>query len=112
MPLAGRAEEFFQPAATLTSLQAEDRMVVVSIGTETHVYPANLLAVVAGVTDMVGGRRVFVTWSPVTQLARCLAAKMDDKPIDWQDAGLVYRGNEVMFDAGTGSLWDTATGRP
>jgi hypothetical protein len=110
LPLAGRAEEFFQPAATVPSLQPEDRMVVVTIGTETHVYPADLLAVVAGATDMVGGRRVFVAWNPVTQLASCLEAKMEDKPIDWQDSGLLYRGNEVLFDGGTGSLWDPATG--
>ena len=110
LAVAGRAEEFFQPAATLTTLQDDERLVVVSIGTETHVYPANLLAMFAGVTDVVGERRVFVSWSPVTQLARCLAAKVDDKPVDWVDAGMVYHGNEVMCDVATGSLWDVATG--
>ena len=96
----------------MDSLQPADRVVVLTVGPETHVYPVDLLSSVAGVLDQVGGRDVFVTLSPLTQLARCLVAQMDDKSVDWQDAGLVYRGNEVLFDSATGSLWDTFRAPP
>ena len=107
---AGKVQQLFQPAVTVPDLEPADRIVTVTIGEETHAYPVLLLYSVAGVLDLVGGRQVFVTWSPVTQVARCLVPQVDDKPLELQDAGLVYRGNELLFDVGTGSLWDTLTG--
>jgi len=107
---AGRTEEIFQPAFTVESLADDDRVAVVSIGEETHVYPLDLLGAVAGVKDVVGGKRVFVTYSPFTQFAGCLQAVIDDKPVEWLDAGHLYRGNELLFDGATGSLWDPLSG--
>lgn len=107
---AGKLQELFQPAVTVKDIQPTDRVVTVTVGDETHAYPVALLTTMAGVIDQVGGSRVFVTWSPLTQLARCFAAELDGKAVQWQDAGLVYRGDEVLFDAGTGSLWDSLSG--
>jgi hypothetical protein len=107
---AGKLQEIFQPASTVTDLQPDDRVVVLTMGKETHVYPVDFLSTVACVADEVAGSRVAIVWSPVTQAARCLAAEVDGKPVQWEDAGLVYRGDEVLFDAGTGSLWDSFSG--
>ncbi len=107
---AGKLQELFQPAVTVKDLQPTDRAITVTIGDETHVYPVDLMSSLAGVIDLVGGRQVFVTWSPVTQLARCLDLTVDGKAVQWQDAGLVYRGNEVLIDPATGSLWDSFGG--
>jgi hypothetical protein len=104
-------ESPFRPAQEATGLQAQDRLAVVTVGDQTRAYPVRILASAAGIYDDPGGQRVFVCWSALTQAARCLMARVDESNVEWHDAGLAYRGNEVLYDAQTGSLWDSFSGQ-
>ncbi len=104
-------EPRFQPAGTIQALAPEDRVVVLSYGGETRAYPVRTLLSYPGIYDRVGQVPVFVCWSRFTQTARCLVARLADHDVQWRDAGLIYHGNDVYYDAESGSLWDPFSGR-
>lgn len=108
---AEKAQDFFKPAESVSMANALDRIVVVSVGEFTRAYPIKVLAMPDGVRDVLGGTPVFVCWNPATQMARCLRLEADGKRLDFRDAGLLYRGNDLQCDVQTGSLWDPFSGR-
>ncbi len=107
---AGKQREMFRSAAQFPELEGDDRIVVVRHAGRSRGYPVEILKRRAGVRDLLGGTSVFVCWSPFTQAPACLAAPEDEGPVDWRDAGLFYRGNNVYYDPATGSLWDGFSG--
>ena len=104
-------EPRFQPARTIQALAPDDRVVVLSYGGETRAYPVRTLLNYAGICDRVGQVPVYVCWSRFTQVARCLVAHLADRDVQWRDAGLMYYGSDVYYDAESGSLWDPFSGR-
>lgn len=106
----GPAGSAFQPAEQVQGLAAEDRLVVLSNGQTTRAYPVKVLQTCAGVQDKIGDIPVFVCWNGLSQAPRCLVARVEGRDIEWRDAGLIHRGNSVLYDAGTGSLWDGFSG--
>jgi len=100
----------FKPASQVTTMAPEERVVVVSLGGQSRAYPVSVLGTTVGVQDRLDGRPVFVCWNRPTQMARCFIAELDGEPVEWRDAGLLYRGNNVLYDRQSGSLWDSATG--
>ncbi|MCK4375654.1 MAG: DUF3179 domain-containing protein [Candidatus Brocadiae bacterium] len=100
----------FQPAGEVAPMEPLNRVVVVSAGEEVRAYPARILLAYGGVCDRIADVPVFVCWSGATQAARCWVARIDEREVEWRDAGLVYAGNDVYYDAETGSLWDLFSG--
>jgi len=96
----------FAPASDVTVLQPMDRILVLSNDAETRAYPITRIRPCCGVYDSFGGKRVFVSWSTPTQMAQCFVASLDGREMDWHDAGLLYRGNDLYYDDQSGSLWD------
>jgi hypothetical protein len=74
-----------------------------------------LLQVHAAVRDSVQidgeQREILVCWSALTQLARCYVLPLEERGAEWSNAGQLFRGNVVLRDARSESLWDSATGR-
>ena len=104
--VADMPEPPFQPAAEVTGLVPTERVVVVRGESQVKAYPVRVFLELAGVRDELDGQTVFVCWSSFTQAGRCLVAQVEGADVDWQDAGLLFRGNNVYYDAGAGSLWD------
>ena len=108
--LRGDGGPRFQPAAQIERVGPEDRVVVLETPDGPRAYPVAQLRTCTGVQDEVGGRAVFVFWNSMTQMARCLLAEVDGRALSWADAGWIYRGNAVLYENETGSLWDSFSG--
>jgi hypothetical protein len=101
----------FRNASSLTAVGPSDPVMLVTADGETRAYPVKSVGSFAGVRDTLAGVPVFLCHSPFTRLGRCLVARTDQGPIEWHDSGLIYRGNDVFYDATTGSLWDSLSGQ-
>jgi hypothetical protein len=77
---------------------------------EAHAYPVNLLAVHEIVNDVVGGVPVAVTWCPLCRTATAFERRIGGRTLLFGVSGLLYRGNLIMFDRTTGSLWSQLLG--
>jgi hypothetical protein len=97
-------------APLVDELIPTERVVVVAHSGATRAYPVRVLQGCLGVRDDLGDARVFVCWNDLTQLARCLVAGVDGRDVEWADAGLLYGANNVLYDAESGSLWDSSSG--
>jgi len=100
----------FRLARETEGLAAGDRVVALSINSTDRAYPVQGLKTCLAVRDTVAGAPVFVCWNDITQTATCLLPQVGGAEVDWLDAGLTYGGNAVVYDAASGSLWDTASG--
>ena len=112
-PLLGQPPEArpqFAAAKDIDFLGPDDRVIVLSTGAEVHAYPVRILAIHAAMVDTVGGRRVLVCWSVLTQLARCFVLPGEDGQDAWGNSGRLYKGNAAFYDARSGSLWDGYSG--
>jgi hypothetical protein len=96
-------------AASAPAPGAEDRLVVIGEAGSLRAYPVAALSGRLGVYDTVEGRPVLVCWDDLCQDARCLVAASGGEPVEWKDAGLVYRAARLFYDGG-GSLWDSFSG--
>lgn len=103
-------EPAFQPAQSVAALMPQERVVVLSSGGQSRVYPVRTLSAYVALYDSIGETPVFLCWNRFTQTARCLAVQLDEREVQWCDAGLLYRGNNVYYDTETGSLWDPFSG--
>lgn len=110
-PPAPGGQPPFVPAKEAAFLRPQERVAVFSVGPESHAYPVTTFVVFGGIYDTVGDRRVFICWNPATQAARCFVPNVEGREVKWQDGGLLYRGNQVYYDAETGSLWDSFSGQ-
>ena len=114
VPVLGRdpsSPPQFTTAGQVVFLKPGDYVIVLSVEGETRAYPTRILLTHGAICDKVGGRQLLVCWSDLTQLARCFVLPAQDTPSQWSNAGRLYRGNLVLADSGTGSLWDAASGR-
>lgn len=101
----------FASGSQVTGMLPNDRVAVVSAGGSTRAYPVLVLQQLAGIRDRLGERYIFVCWSRFTQLASCLSAGPGREPLKLRDAGILHRGNPLLYDAPRGSLWEPLGGR-
>jgi hypothetical protein len=100
----------FAPAKDIGILAADERVIVVSRGEEVRAYPVRMLNVHWAVRDDLAGMPILVCWSFLTQMPSCLVIPAEHAEVNWGTAGRFYRGNPLLYDAPTGSLWDTFSG--
>ena len=92
-------------------LRKDDRLIVLERGATVRAYPVRLVRAYGSVMDTVDDTPVLITWSYYSQVARCVVSRLDEAQVQIVDAGLSYRGCDMLSDAKTGSLWDTAAGK-
>ena len=112
-PVLGQAPEAqpqFAPAKDIDFLEPGERVIVVSLGEETRAYPVRVLTVHRAIRDELAGSHILVCWAVLTQMARCFVIPTGDVEVGWGNSGRLYRGNPVLYDNATGSLWDTFSG--
>jgi len=100
----------FAPAKDVTILAPDETVIVVSQGEESRAYPVRILNMHSAVRDDLAGTPILVCWSFVTQMPSCLVIPAEDAKVRWGTAGRFYRGNPVLYDETTGSLWDSFSG--
>lgn len=78
---------------------------------EARAYSLRLLNYHEIINDTVGGDPVAVTWNPLAGAATALVSRAGDQPrYLFGSSGLLYRGDTVMYDRATGSLWSPQLG--
>lgn len=86
----------------------------IEVGDEAVAFPRNILEVHEMVNLTVGGRRIGLPYCTLCASAQAYltdAVAGADAPLVLRTTGLLSRSNKVMYDLGTGSTFNTFTGR-
>jgi hypothetical protein len=93
-----------------TWVLAENPVLGVSLGGETHVYPVHLIERHQIVNDVLGGTPIAVTFDPLAGVPRAYERTLDGKVLEFGVAGLLWNANFLMYDRGGESLWSQFRG--
>jgi hypothetical protein len=93
-----------------TWVLAENPVIGVSLGGESHVYPVHLMERHQIVNDVLGGTPVVVTYDPLAGAPIAYERRADGRVLDFGVAGLLYNANFLMYDRATESLWSQIRG--
>ncbi len=97
-------------------LVSDDRVIGVAIGGEARAYPLRLMRWHEVVNDVVGGRRIAVTYNPLCDSVAVYHRLVDGAEIDLGVSGLLYQSNSLLYDrraeSAQATLWTQLTGRP
>lgn len=95
-------------------LVSADRVIGIEIGGEARAYPLRLLRWHEAVNDIVGGRAVAVTYSPLSGGVAVWDRVIDGREIELAVSGWLHNSNTLLYDrrrdGATSSLWHQLTG--
>lgn len=95
-------------------LVSADRVVGVEIAGEARAYPLRLLRWHEAVNDVLGGRAIAVTYSPLSGGVAVWDRDIVGGPIELAVSGWLYNSNTLLYDRHAGgessSLWHQLTG--
>ncbi len=86
-------------------------VLVLSVGEDARAYPLAILLWHEIVNDVVGGRAIVATYSPLTGAAAVFDRRVGGRVERFQVSGKLYRSDLVMADRRTRSLWPQLLGR-
>ena len=96
-------------------LVSDDRIIGIAIGGETRAYPLRLMRWHEVVNDIVGGRPIAVTYSPLCDSVAVFSRVVDGAQIELGVSGLLYQSNTLLYDRSAApadtTLWTQLTGR-
>lgn len=95
----------FLDATAATFLDAEDRVLGITRGSEAKVYPIKILNWHEIVNDRLGRDSVTITYCPLCGTGIGFDARVDGKPHSFGVSGLLYESDLLMYDRETESLW-------
>jgi hypothetical protein len=100
-------------AAAVDFLKGEDRVIGVQCGDQARAYPVAIVNWHHLVNDELAGVPVLVSYCVLCRSALVFDRRMADEAIEFGVAGLLYKGNMVMFERGrsAGGLWTQLDGR-
>lgn len=87
-------------------LVADDEVIGVVVNGEARAYPLRVLNWHEIVNDVLGGKPIAVTYSPLSDGTAVFDRVMDGKTVEFGVSGLLYDSNLVMYDRGGASLWN------
>jgi len=96
--------------ASIAQVDADDKVLSVRIGGETHAYPIRIMGYHHIVNDSVGGVPIAVTYCTLCHTGLVWKRILDGKTLDFRLAG-INNGNALMRDEATGSIWQQSTGQ-
>lgn len=101
----------FTTAKTDKWLEADDRVVGVTLNGVSKAYPIRVLNYHEIINDDFAGLRVAITYSPLC--GSVMVYQTEENAQEWELAvsGLVYNNNALYFDRETESLWSQVLGR-
>ena len=86
-------------------LVPDDEVIGVVQGGEARAYPLRVLNWHEIVNDVLGGKPIAVTYSPLSDGTAVFDGVLDGKAVEFGVSGLLYNSNLVMYDRGDRSLW-------
>ena len=90
----------------------EDEMVFgVYVNGEARAYPLRYLDVHELVNDTVGGRPIMISFCTLCGSALLYDREVEGVIYSFGNSGLLYRGNKLMFDRTTNTLWSNVWGK-
>ena len=95
----------FVTANDAAYLADEDRVLGLSLETETKAYPIKILNWHEVVNDRVGGKDVLISYCPLCGTGMAFDSTIKGLPHTFGVSGLVYQSNVLMYDHQTESLW-------
>jgi hypothetical protein len=97
-------------------LVSDDRVIGIAIGGEARAYPLRLMRWHEVVNDVVGGRPIAVTYSPLCDSVVVFSRQIDGARIELGVSGLLFNSNTLLYDRladpAEATLWAQLTGRP
>jgi Protein of unknown function (DUF3179) len=110
-------EIMFHPYPTPTfvdgpqaQVDADDKVLSVHIGEETHAYPIRIMGYHHIVNDSVGGVPIAATYCTLCHTGLVWKRTLDGKTLHFRLAG-INNGNALMRDEETSSIWQQSTGQ-
>jgi hypothetical protein len=99
----------FVPANTAQT-DADEKVLSVTLGTETHAYPIRTIGYHHVVNDTVGGIPIAATYCTLCHAGLVWKRVMDGRALHFQLAG-INNGNALIRDLETGTIWQQSTGQ-
>jgi hypothetical protein len=94
-------------------LMNSDIVVGVEVNGEHRAYPIRLLVHHEVVNDALGGHRVLVTYNPFSRSAHAYIVDLPgEETLKFNFSGLYHRGDSLIYDSRTKSLWSSRLGSP
>jgi hypothetical protein len=97
-------------------LVSNDRVIGIAIGGEARAYPLRLMRWHEVVNDVVGGRPIAITYSPLCDSVAVYSRLIDGTPVELGVSGLLYQSNTLLYDRraapAEATLWTQLTGHP
>ena len=91
-------------------IDPSQQMIGVSINGEHRAYPVPYLGQREIVNDVVGGRKIAVTWCPLCYTAIVFDREVDGRELTFGVSGRLLMNSLVMYDRETNSLWSQFAG--
>ncbi|OVE77818.1 hypothetical protein BVX98_01800 [bacterium F11] len=86
-------------------LEDEDRVVGITVGTESKAYPIQILNWHEIVNDQINKKGVVISYCPLCGTAMIFDATIEGKKHTFGVSGLLYNSDVLMYDHQTESLW-------
>lgn len=102
----------FAPVADATSLDPSEPVIALELDGAARAYPVRILVWHEIVNDRVGGAPVAVTFCPLCNSPITFDRRVAGRTLTYAVSGRLIRGNLVMFDRETETLWQQLTGEP
>ena len=100
------------PAAEAAYLDDDHVVFGIAAGGEARAYPKRILAWHEMALDRLGGVELTIVYCTLCGTVIPYESVVDGRHVRFGTSGLLYRSNKLMFDHGTGSLWNTVQGEP
>ena len=101
-------------ATNATYMVDSDLVFGVEINGDVRAYPLRIMGWHEMLNDTIGGVPVALAYCTLCGAGILFETQIEGrkKPLIFGSSGLLYRSNKLMFDRGTGSLWNQFTGQP
>jgi len=99
-------------AADAAYLREDDRVFGLSINGESRAYPLRVMNAHEMANDVLGGAAIALAYCTLCGSGVAYAAETGGETFSFGTSGLLYRGNKLMYDRQTQTLWVQFSGEP
>lgn len=93
------------------TVENREPVIVLSLNTETKIYPLRILVWHEIVNDKIGNIPVAVTYCPLCNTGVVFKSSINEKDLDFGTTGRLRFSNLIMYDRQSETWWQQATGK-
>ncbi len=86
-------------------LEADDRIVAVTLNGESRAYPIRMLNWHEIVNDSLGGKAIAVVYCPLCDSVTVVDREIEGETLEFGVSGMLYQSNVLMYDREHDALW-------